>query len=166
MTQRINEYKPQFQRFVDFAKGKVESGKGKAIASLADGTQPLETRKVTAAKSDGVGGFSSLFRSKSAKQANDLTRANFMDAVINVFGGESKIPASVKAAMREKDYGQGKPLTARRIMVVKAAIDNVKSQAETAFATAKASAHHAYDLAGWRGPRSLTGLSNRSSCPI
>ena len=40
-----------------------------------------------------------------------------------MFGGESRIPESVKDAMLLKDYDKGKPLTARRIMAVKAAID-------------------------------------------
>ena len=40
-----------------------------------------------------------------------------------MFGGENHIPDSVKAAMKLEDYGKGKPLTARRILAVKAAID-------------------------------------------
>lgn len=44
-------------------------------------------------------------------------------AVVNMFGGESKIPAGVKKAMLMGDFNAGKPLTARRILAVKAAID-------------------------------------------
>lgn len=40
-----------------------------------------------------------------------------------MFGGEANIPESVKKAMLLGDYGDGKPLTARRIMAVKDAID-------------------------------------------
>ena len=40
-----------------------------------------------------------------------------------MFGGERNIPDSVKDAMLLKDYDRGKPLTARRILAVKAAID-------------------------------------------
>ena len=40
-----------------------------------------------------------------------------------MFGGEANIPDSVKDAMLLEDYNQGKPLTARRILAVKVAID-------------------------------------------
>ena len=40
-----------------------------------------------------------------------------------MFGGEGNIPDSVKDAMLLKDYGSGKPLTARRIMEVYKAIE-------------------------------------------
>jgi hypothetical protein len=38
-----------------------------------------------------------------------------------MFGSESRIPENVRKAMLLEDYGQGKPLTARRIMAVKQA---------------------------------------------
>ena len=37
-----------------------------------------------------------------------------------MFGGEDKIPANVKDAMKLEDYGHGRPLTVRRITIVKA----------------------------------------------
>ena len=40
-----------------------------------------------------------------------------------MFGGEDKIPAGVRDAMKLQDYGKGRPLTARRILAVKNAID-------------------------------------------
>ena len=40
-----------------------------------------------------------------------------------MFGGESKVPESVKKAMLMEAYDKGKPLTARRILAVKAAVD-------------------------------------------
>ena len=55
--------------------------------------------------------------------ANDRTRKLFRNAVVEMFGGEAKIPASVRKAMLLVDYDEGKPLTARRIMAVKNAID-------------------------------------------
>lgn len=39
-----------------------------------------------------------------------------------MFGGEDKLPESVKTAMRMEDYNQGRPLTARRIIAVRDAI--------------------------------------------
>ena len=65
---------------------------------------------------------------------NDRTRAIFRAAVVNMFGGESKIPESVKKAMLMEDYDKGKPLTARRILAVKEAIDadgTAKARSET-----------------------------------
>ena len=54
---------------------------------------------------------------------NDHTRKIFKQAIANMFGGEDRIPDSVKTAMLMDDYNCGKPLTARRIMAVKVAID-------------------------------------------
>ena len=40
-----------------------------------------------------------------------------------MFGGENRVPESVKKAMLMEDYDKGKPLTARRILAIKAAVD-------------------------------------------
>lgn len=72
---------------------------------------------------DRAGGFSALFRSRANKEANDTTRELFRSAVAEMFGGEDNVPESVRAAMKMEDYGKGKPLTARRILTVKAAVD-------------------------------------------
>ena len=72
---------------------------------------------------DKVGGFSALFRSRANKEANNATRELFKSAVAEMFGGEDNIPENVRAAMKMKDYGKGRPLTARRILAVKTAID-------------------------------------------
>ena len=71
-------------------------------------------------------------RLASLKKANNATRDAFMKAVADMFGGEDRIPDSVKDAMKLEDYGKGKPLTARRILAVKAAIDQVAEQARQA----------------------------------
>ena len=68
-------------------------------------------------------------RSGDAKSSNDFARQLFRDSVASMFGGEAKIPESVKKAMVLGDYNSGKPLTARRILAVKAAIDAVGTQA-------------------------------------
>ncbi len=62
-------------------------------------------------------------RTKKEYKTNDDTRKLFKTAIVNMFGGESKIPESVKKAMLLSDYDSGSPLTARRILTVKAAID-------------------------------------------
>ena len=118
----INGYNDAFRAFTDFATKSVEAGQTKAIARapVEVTTGPLTGRSITAATTDKVFKF---FRSSDDQKANDATRKIFRDAIIDMFGGESKIPATVKQAMLEADYGKGKPLTARRILAVKAAID-------------------------------------------
>lgn len=148
MTIYVNGYNKQFQNFVDFASQKVEAGKGQSIARLDGATGNLGGHAITAAKKDGVGGLSAFFRSSAKKTLNNTTRESFKNAIIDLFGGASKVPDSVLDAMKLEDYGQGKPLTAHRIMVVKAAIDNVKTRFDTAFQTAKEHALNAYSKAG------------------
>ena len=151
MTLYVNGYNQQFQNFVDFASQKVEAGKGKSIARMDGATGNLGGHAITAAKHDGVGGLSAFFRSKAKETVNNATRDNFKQAIIDMFGGESKIPESVKTAMRLQDYGAGKPLTARRIMIVKTAIDNVSTKFQNAFQAALSNANNAYSKAGENG---------------
>ena len=125
MALDINGYNATFKAFTDFATKSVEAGKDKSIArASADvATGALAGREIKAATTDSIRGFFKWFRSSDEKAANDATRKLFRDAIIDMFGGESKIPAAVKKAMIMADYDCGKPLTARRILAVKAAID-------------------------------------------
>ena len=125
MALDINGYNATFKAFTDFATKNVEAGNSKAIARASADVQtgPLTGRSITAATTDSVRGLFKWFRKPDDKAANDATRKIFRDAIIDMFGGESKIPASVKKAMIMGDYDKGKPLTARRILAVKAAID-------------------------------------------
>ena len=123
MALDINGYNETFKVFTNFAQAKVDAGANKAIARVAVGDGPLAGRNITAATTDSVRGFFKWFRSADDQAANNATRTLFKNAIIDMFGGESKIPASVKKAMLMADYDCGKPLTARRIMAVKAAID-------------------------------------------
>ena len=121
-------YSAQFDQFVKFAQAKGVSAK--SIARLgSDAT--LADREIFAADKGGVGGFAALFRRKEDKSANDAARALFKKSVLAMFGNDmSRVPENVKKAMALKDYGagegstSGKPLTARRILAVKAAIDD------------------------------------------
>ena len=115
----------QFDQFVSFAQPLGE--KSTDIARFS--TDALNNRTITAGKDDSVG---KLFRGAVAKQNNNDIRAVFRDSVVEMFGGESKIPESVKKAMLLADYGKGKPLTARRILAVKTAVDLVKAEYTTA----------------------------------
>ena len=122
----INAVSYQFNKFVEFAEERVKAGKDSAIARTGEvrigaGT-PLEERAIYASdKVDFVG--MTILRTKDAKAANDEVRELFRKSIAEMFGGEGNIPDSVKDAMLLKDYGSGKPLTARRILEVNNAIE-------------------------------------------
>ena len=120
------QFNAEFNRFVNFAT--AQNASGKAIADAANGKFDVGglAREVVVASGDKVG---KLFRSQGAKDVNNVTRDIFHKAVADMFGGESKIPDSVKAAMNMKRFdGSGRPLTAKRIMSVKVAIDQYNAQ--------------------------------------
>ena len=115
-------YNQAFKAFVDFAKAKDAAGKPRAIARIDAGEWGnIVNRTVRPSKGDWVG--VGKWRLASLKKANNDTRDAFRTAVSNMFGGESYIPARVLEVMKMRDYGQGKPLTARRILAVMRAID-------------------------------------------
>ncbi len=122
MALDINGYNATFKAFADFAANHIAANGGKTIAN-ATVQQPLGGRKIVAvdvAQGDSVHKWT---RGVEQWVVNDRTRGLFKKAIADMFGGESKIPASVKKAMLLGDYNAGKPLTARRILAVKAAID-------------------------------------------
>ena len=121
MALDINGYNATFRKFANFAQAEVDAGRHKSIADA--GVKALKGRNILAvstAKNDEVHKWT---RTNDQYIVNDRTRALFKKAIVDMFGGESKIPESVKKAMLLSDYDQGKPLTARRILAVKAAID-------------------------------------------
>ena len=98
----VNGYNAQFRNFVDFAQTQVEANptKGqKAVAKMGEAT-PLGDRTITANNDDKVGKWK---RADDVKDMNNETRAIFKKAIADMFGGEDKIPASVKAVMKEGD---------------------------------------------------------------
>ena len=112
----------QFEKFVQFAQQSMAAGNTKAVAraSGADVNSSLALRNITASTTDKAFAFT---RSRYDKAENEVARDLFRQSVIDMFGGESNIPKSVKKAMLLKDYGSGKPLTARRIIAVQQAIE-------------------------------------------
>ncbi|MCR5379740.1 MAG: hypothetical protein K6G44_02050 [Lentisphaeria bacterium] len=122
MALEINE---QYRKFVQFAELQKQAGTEKAIArdggEAANGGQ-LAGHSIKAATGDKV---APLWRSRNNKDANNITRSLFRQTIIDIFGGEANIPANVRNAMKLKDYDHGKPLTARRILMVKAEIDKI-----------------------------------------
>ncbi len=128
MSLEIIGYNATFNEFVKFAEAQHTAGKDKAVARFekpdADGLGGIVNRTIKPGSGDWVG--IGVGRLASLKRANNITREAFMNAVGNMFGGVDHIPDNVKDAMKMQDYGKGKPLTARRILAVKAAIDAVK----------------------------------------
>ena len=105
----------QYSQFVSFA----QKADAKAIASSTGASGFVITAKTTR---DYVG---HILRSSSSKQANDAVRTRFMDTILQMFGvtDQNDLPDEVKTAMKLEDYGQGKPLTARRILAVQKVVD-------------------------------------------
>jgi len=115
MPAHVNSnYSADFQKFVDFAN--------KAYATNGEDTV---ARFSGMPKGDYKGTFASFFRTSGMKTANDQVRDLFLKSVADMFGGERNIPDIVRDAMKLEDFGKGKPLTARRIRLVKSAIDIV-----------------------------------------
>lgn len=112
-----NGYSVAFKTFVDFAQKTQRDGHDSASAKAT-----LDGRQLTVSALS-LHETSALLRKQGEKDANDATRTIFRNAIIEMFGGEAKIPASVKKAMVQGDYNCGRPLTSRRIMAVKRAID-------------------------------------------
>ena len=131
----------QFFTFVDFATSHLVGSGSKAVAKVDDTVIGLGSRSIAVESGDKVG---SLFRKGAIKTQNDEVRKLFRDSVAEMFGGEDRIPASVKSAMRLSDYGKGKPLTIRRIMAVNAEVSRLSADASVAFAEAKHNAASLY----------------------
>ena len=144
-------YTEEFAAYADFAMKSAAAGKSKSVVRTANDADATATDRMKAAPNDGPGGFAVLFRSGASKRANDAARNIFLQSVYDMFGGESLVPPSVREALKLEDYGAGKPLTARRVLAVKEAVDReVMNFAET-FEEAKATAATAYRQAGETG---------------
>lgn len=120
----INGYNATFRTFVEFAEKTQRDGYDSACAKATFAGKRITVSALSLHET------SYVLRKAGEKTANDSTRAIFRNAVTEMFGGEVNIPESVKKAMLLGDYGDGKPLTARRIMAVKAAIDAEDSMRE------------------------------------
>ena len=113
-TQVNTNYSANFQKFVDFAN--------KAYAKNAEDTV---ARFTGMPKGDYKGLFASFARSAEMKTANDQVRDLFRRTIADMFGGERNIPDIVRDNMKLEDFNKGKPLTARRINLVRIAIDTL-----------------------------------------
>jgi len=127
----INLNNATYNAFVQFAE---RANSGSTIARLG-GT--LANRTIEAA---GNGDFvGNVFRGSGARDVNHAARMAFLGAVGDIFGGLDKVPSSVRDAMKIADFGLDggsfdmktaednktcKPLTARRIQAINAAIQD------------------------------------------
>lgn len=126
----------QFDVFVSFAtQAQTACAAKEKTVVKTDGILLDGARTVVAETNDKIG---AIFRSRTAKAQNDEIRQIFKDSIIEMFGGESRIPESVKKAMQLSDYGKGKPLTARRILAVNEVVSRLEADFTVASAMAKA----------------------------
>ena len=115
MPAQVNaNYSANFQKFVDFAD-KAYATKGEDTVARFEGMP----------RGDYKGAFASFWRTSDMKTANDQVRDLFLKTVADMFGGEKFIPDIVRDNMKLEDFGKGKPLTARRINLVKIAVDTL-----------------------------------------
>ena len=116
MPGQVNaNYSANFQKFVDFAN-KAYATKGEDTVARFKGMP----------KGDYKGVFASFARTADMKTANNQVRDLFRRTIADMFGGEKFIPDIVRDNMKLEDFGKGKPLTARRIQLVKTAIDTLR----------------------------------------
>ena len=122
MSLDLNGY-TQFKNFVDFANNEIKTlGKsGKTSIAQVSGDNRLGGHVIKANTNDTVGKLGS--RTQDIKDANNLARDLFKKAVADMYGGEKNIPKIVLDEMKLNDFDKGKPLTARRILAVKTAIN-------------------------------------------
>ena len=106
-----------YKMFHDFAMSDVSD---KTIANVGVDFDRNCKSIIPAINSDFIG---NIGRSKDTKAANVRVRDLFRTMISDMFGGEDNIPSIVKDAMKLDDYGHGRPLTARRIRAVFAAIE-------------------------------------------
>ena len=120
------ELNATFNQFVNWAQNKANEN-ATAFAQNTIG-QKASDFTVSEHAGDKIGVAGWWKRTAMMKRENNTTRDIFRNAVIDMFGGLSKIPQAVRKAMELDNFnGGGKPLSARRILAVKTAIDNLNA---------------------------------------
>ena len=134
----------QLNAFTQFA---ADFGfKSKKVAQIDDAARIDGTfRNIKASASDKAYVFR---REQSDKDANNAVRRLFKQTIIDLFGGENRIPEDVRKKMELGDYGKGKPLTARRIAMVKDAVIKVLVKNKDGIIDEKGNARLAGEIIG------------------
>ena len=114
-------YLDQLSAFTKFANDRINDNDKTAVARVTQNGGNVQ--EISKNSSDKPYAFFPLVRSRANKQMNNETRALFMNTIANLFGGEDKIPQSVKDDMHFGTFdNKGHPLTAKRINIVKNSI--------------------------------------------
>lgn len=119
---RSNDAWTNFCKFVDFTK--QEGVTNDTIAKFEATNEAHNGFSLERSVNDKIHKFR---RSESAKTFNNQIRDQFLKTVCDLFGLESnqtdRLPPEIKKALVLGDYGKGRPLSARRIKAVSAAIE-------------------------------------------
>ena len=113
--------KSLYQQFVDLARDEVGKAGGlkKADAAIVLNGEG-DARTVAVSQTDKA--YDWKIRSQGDKTANNNTRTAFKDSIVSLFGGEEKIPPHIKDMMTNFE-GKGKPLSARRVLLIAQEVD-------------------------------------------
>ncbi len=127
MPNNIELNNAQFKVFTQFAANAKDRGTHLKLATDALVGSDGAPRTIVSKHTDFYG---NRFRKKYNRDENNDVRTLFMNTVLEMFGKEdpNDLPEKVRIAMRLQDYGEGKPLTARRILAVSKAISEVAGQ--------------------------------------
>jgi hypothetical protein len=125
----INIDNTQYKQFILFASKNDQD----TIARITQGNIQLDdgARNISVKEGDKANSlyYNLIGRNKDSLAVNNEVRDLFLNTVLEVCGVQTKeeLPQDVKDAMRFMDYNRGRPLTARRIGLVKDAIMRVKA---------------------------------------
>jgi hypothetical protein len=147
----------QLNAFTQFA---ADFGfKSKRVAKLDEPAQnDGAVRTIKASTTDSA---YALRRHTADKNANDAVRRMFKQTIIDLFGGENRIPSDVRKKMELGDYNKGKPLTARRIAMVKDAVIKVLIKNRDGIVDEKGNARLAGEIIG-----DMRGLEEVAKQPV
>ena len=99
MALDVNGYNSIFKTFADFAQHHVDANDAKAVAAVSTRVNQLDGRVVGTLAKSKTDEVHKWLRTNDEYAVNDRTRHLFKSAVADMFGGEAKIPASVKKAV-------------------------------------------------------------------
>ena len=108
---RIDLNNQQYRQFVEFATAVNKND----FAKLDNGTVVKKTEWDY---------YGNVGRWADSRNTNDTVRTLFKSTILSMFGvnNEEQLPETLRTAMKLQDYGEGRPLSARRIRAVDDAI--------------------------------------------
>ena len=111
MPSNVNIQLAEFQQFVQFAETAIASGKQKAIARVETSeVGGIANRTIKSGSGDWVG--IGVGRLSSLKKANNTTRATFLKAVSDMFGGQDHmIKQNILTSLKALGAGSARTVT-------------------------------------------------------